>query len=793
MDTQRTEEMREAEDMLSLRDILDIFTVHWKWFLLSAIVCLALGRVYLAMQPRIYKRSAVMLVKDDGTSGGRTGRSGTDALMQLNGVMMGSSVKNEVYIIQSHQIMKEVVRQLHLDVTYGYKQRLRYLNLYDVKPFTAQFDSVETDHPFRFTAKVAGDKVHVYDVVTSQGEQVYDKFIPMNKKVKTPFGPVTFVADERYLKQFDGKEIYISRRSVDAAAVAYGGRLNAGEVDKESTLVGITFTDHNIARAEDILNAVLEAYKRNIIIDKNLIAKSTAEFIDERIQIIAKDLSRVEGELATYKQANRLTSLKEDANAFLQQSAAARQRSIQLESQVGVVQFLLEDLKNNASGFRLIPTLGGLTDAGIQSQIMKYNDTMLDRNRLVESAGEASVKVQQLEQALNQMRSAIISSTSAYLSSLNVQLGRAKQEEAGLSSNLASVPQKEKDIIDISRQQNIKETLYTYLLNKREETALQLAITEANIRVIETPFGSNTPISPRSKVILLVALLIGVVLPFAYFYIRNLLNMTVRGRKDIEEYTSIPIVGEVPHRKDSVSDAEIVVGDQKTDPINEAFRVTRFNLGFINKDAKVLMFTSTTSGEGKTFVSRNFAVTLALSGKKVILVDADIRKRTQSRLSGNRHSHGLTSYLQGGVTDIDQLIVHETTTCDVDLLPAGATPPNPSELLLSDRLERLIEELKKRYDFVVIDSVPAQAVADAGIVNRVADLTVYVVREGKVDRRFLPELERLYKEKKFNHLCILLNDAHINKKQYGYGYGSNSYGYGYGYGTEHKHKSKHKS
>lgn len=787
MDNQNIDEVREQEDMLSLRDILDIFTSHWKWFVLSIIVCLVLGRLYLARQPRIYKRSAVMLVKDDGTSGSRS-RGGTDALMQLNGVMTGSSVKNEVYIIQSHQIMKEVVRQLHLDVTYGYKQRLRHINLYDVKPFTAQFDSVETKFPFRFRAKVSGNNVHIYDVVTHNGEESYDKYAPMGKKVMTPFGAVTFVADERYVKQFDGEELTISRRPIEAAAVAYGGSLSASEIDKESTLVGITFVDHNIARATDILNAVLDAYKRNIIIDKNLIAESTAQFIDERIQIIAKDLSRVEGELASYKQANRLTSLKDDANAFLQQSAAARQRSIQLESQVGVVQFLLEDLKNNAAGFRLIPTLGGLTDAGIQSQIMKYNDLMLERNRLVESAGEASTKVQQLEAALNQMRSAIIASTGAYLSSLNVQLGRAKQEEAGLSYNLSAVPQKEKDIIDISRQQNIKETLYTYLLNKREETALQLAITEANIRVIETPFGSNAPISPRSKVILLVALLIGILLPFAFFYIRDLLNMTVRGRKDIEQFTSIPIVGEVPHNKESGDDSEIVVGDQKTDPINEAFRVTRFNLGFINKDAKVLMFTSTVAGEGKTFISRNFAVTLALSGKKVILIDADIRKRTQSRLSGNRHSHGLTSYLQGGVTDLDQLIVHDNDQSGVDLLPAGATPPNPSELLLSERLEQLIEELKLRYDYIVIDSVPAQAVADAGIVNRVADTTIYVVREGKVDRRFLPELERMYREKKFKHLSILLNDAHINKKQYGYGYGNYSYGYGYGYGEAKKKK-----
>lgn len=767
--------------MMSLRDIVDIFSSHWKWFAASVIICLAVGKVYLDMQPRIYKRSAVMLVKDDGSTSGRASRTGTDALMQLNGVMMGTSVKNEVYILQSHQIMKEVVRQLHLDVTYRYKHRLRTMSLYDVKPFTAQFDSAETQRPFVFRTQIVGDKLRVYEVRTAHVDYDFDKVVPFGEAVKLPVGNVTFVADERYLEQFDGKEIKVSRMTIDDAAVAYGAALNSGEIDKESTLVGLTYTDQNIARAEDILSAVLDAYKRSIIIDKNLIAQSTAEFIDERIQIISKDLSRVEGELAAYKQSNRLVSLKEDANAYLQQSAAARQRSIQLESQVGVVQFLLEDLKNNSSGFRLIPTLGGLTDTGIQSQIMKYNDAMLERNRLVESSGENNTRVHQLEDALNQMRAAIISSTGAYLSSLNVQLTRAKQEEAGLSSNLATVPQKEKEIIDISRQQNIKETLYTYLLNKREETALQLAITEANIRIIETPFGSNNPISPRTKVILLVALLIGVILPFTFFYMRNLLNTSVRGRKDVEEYTTVPVLGEVPHRKEG-TDEEIVVGDQRTDSLNEAFRIMRFNIGFINKDARVLMFTSTAAGEGKTFVSRNFAVTLSLSGKRVLLVDADIRKRTQTRLAGMRSHHGLTAYLQGAVNKVSDLIVHNPSDMPIDLLPAGATPPNPAELLMSDRLEQLIDELKQSYDYIVIDSVPALAVADASIVNRVADATIYVVREGKVDRRFLPELERMYQEHKYVHLCVIINDAHINKTHYGYGYGN----YGYGYGSKKK-------
>ncbi|MCR4995393.1 MAG: polysaccharide biosynthesis tyrosine autokinase [Bacteroidales bacterium] len=785
-----------VDDVLSLRDILDIFIYQWKWFALSVIVCLGIAYLYLMTKPNIYQRSAVMLVKDDsGTGNTRTNRGGTDALMQLNGVMMGSSVKNEVYILQSHQLMKEVVRELKLDVNYLYRSRLQTVRLYDVKPFTAQFDSVETQRPFSFKVSISGNNVHITDLVVLNEKTDFDKYVRFGDKVKTPAGSFTLIPEKRYLEQFEGAEITVARMTIEAAANSYGNALKASELDKESTLVGITYTDMNVHRAEDILNAVLEAYKRSIIIDKNRIAESTASFITERINIISKDLSKVEGQMASFKQANRLVDVKGDANQYLQQSSAARQRTIQLESQVSVVQYLLDDLRSNTGTNKLIPSLGGLTDAGIQGQIAKYNDAMLLRNRLVESAGENNQQIKQRDQDLDQMRATIIASTQAYLGSLNLQLQRARQEESGLSSNIAAVPQKEKELIDISRQQSIKETLYTYLLNKREETALQLAITEANIRIIETPFGSNMPISPRKKVIMLVALLLGIIIPFAFFHIRNLLNMSVRGRKDVEEYTSIPVLGEVPHRKEGIKDSEIIVADQKTDSINEAFRMLRFSLGFIQKDAHVIMFTSTVPGEGKTFISRNFAVTLGMTGKKVVLIDTDIRKRTQSKLAGNIHKEGLTSYLHGSTDDVERLIVKECPEYNVDMLPAGIVPPNPTELLMSDRLEQLIETLKKTYDYIVIDNVPAQVVADAGIVNRVADVTIYVIREGKIDRRYLPELERLYQEKKFNHLCIIINDAKIEKKRYGYGhYGYGHYGYGhYGYGPSLSESQNSKS
>ena len=799
-DTQKNQKSQ-VEDMISLRDILDIFIFNWKWFVLSILICLALSRLYLATQLNIYQRSAVLLVKDDnsGNSSARSAR-GTDALMQLNGVVMGTNVKNEVYVLQSHQLMKDVVRQLHLDIRYLYRSHLRTQSLYVTKPFTAEFDSLETWLPYRFLVKIDGNQAHISDLV--YGKVEYDTLITanFNEDITMPFGKMRLVPNDNCFQQYDQKELTVVRSTIDEAANFYGSQLKAGELDKESTLVGITYSDNNIHRATDILNAVLNAYRQGIIDDKNRIAQSTAAFIDKRIEYISKELSAVEGELAQFKKRNQLVNIEDNARQYLQESSQARQRSIQLESQVSVVRFLLDELKNAPDNNNLIPTLSGLTDNVIQSQITKYNENMLQLNRFRESGSDDNPYVLQLRQQLAQMRATIIASTTAHLSSLNVQLNRAKQEERALSSSITDVPAKEKEGLDIARQQSIKETLYTYLLNKREETALQLAITEANIRIVEEPFGTNVPISPRKKPIMLVALLLGIVIPFVFFHIRSLLNMSVRGRKDVETYTTIPVLGEIPHRKEGIDDAEVLVGEKKTDSINEAFRMLRFSLGFIQKDARVIMFTSTTPGEGKTFVSRNFAVTLGMTGKTVLLMDTDIRKRTQSRLSGSNKREGITSYLSGSTDDWRSLIVKECPDYNVDMLPAGITPPNPSELLMSGRLEQLVNELKEVYDYLVIDNVPAQVVADAGIVNRVADVTLYVIREGIIDRRYLPELERLHQENKFNHLCIVINDSKFEEKRYGYGYGYGHYGYGhygygYGYGTtkeERKSSKRHK-
>ena len=771
--------VQNVDEMLSLREILDMVVGNWKWFVLSAVLCLAIARVYLATKPYIYQRQAVMLVKDDAGSGGRRSAISNDALMQLNGVMVGSSVKNEVYILRSHQLMKEVVRNLHLDVLYTMKKRLQDVSLYDVKPFEIQFMDEGDTQISVFTVKVLNKReCKISDIKTRKGDVDFEKTVRFGQMVKTPVGALTVIPDPKHLDKFIDKGITVTHLDIERAANMIGARISAGEVDRESTLVRIVCTDTNIQRADDILAALLDAYKRSIISDKNLIAQSTADFIDERIKIISKDLSRVEGDMASFKQRNNLVDLSQNAQTYLAQSSTARQRTIQLQAQQSTISYLINHLRANSEGNSLIPTLSGLTDTGIQMQISQYNDMMLNRNKLVENSGENSSTIKELDSNLRQRKQAILASLQGYKASVDLQTRQAQNEEQSLQGSLSAVPQKEKEIIDIQRQQSIKETLYTYLLNKREETALQLAIQEANIRVVEQPFGSLNPISPRKMVISCAALLIGLVLPFVVLYLMNLLNMGVRGRKDIETFTTIPVIGEIPRIKNHNEDANTVVGAQDNDIVSEAFRMLRFNLNFVNKDARVIMFTSTMPGEGKTFVSRNFAYTQSLMGKKVILMDTDIRKHTQSSLYGASRKEGLTSYLNGSVEDISQLIIKGNEESPVDVLPAGILPPNPVELLMSERLDVLMEKLKEQYDYIVIDNVPAQVVADAAIVNRVADLTIYVVRDRKIDRRYLPELERLHQEQKFKNLCIIINDSQMDKKTYGYGYGR--YGYHYG-------------
>lgn len=754
--------VKESGFNINLRDIVELIIAKWYWFALSVFICVSAAYLYTRTLVPVYQRQAVMLVK----TGGKNANSDISAMLELQGGITGSGVENEMFILRSHQLVREVVNRLHLDVSYEKEGFFRNTSLYAESPVEVNF--IDPYHDY-YRTKVTPLDVKNYTIL---GEKY-----AYGDTIQTEAGRIVVNLKPENLSVYIGKPVSVTRISPETAAAIYKGGISTSLAGKGTTMVQITCTGDNVSRADAILNALINVYNETIIEDKNRIAVNTAKFIDERIAVIGKELGDVEEELTDFKQRNRIIGSEGNGTQFLAESSRMKTENLQMETELSIAQsiksYLLDATRNN----QLIPNVSGVGDASVQSQITAYNELMLQRNHLLAESGAKNPVVQTADKNLAEMRTVISGSMDNYIKNLRLRLEKTRAVERQINSEIQAVPKQEKMALSIIRQQSIKEALYTFLLNKREENALQLAVTEANIRVVESPFGSNVPIAPHSTTFLLAALVVGLAIPLGIQILTMLWNTSVRGRKDIEDYTTIPLLGEIPSRKEDMADDTIVVDDKKNDLISESFRLLRANINFVAKDARVLMFTSTMPGEGKSFVSRNLAVAIAIAGKKVVLVDTDMRKRTQSKLAGIKHKDGLSTYLSGQHNDVDSILDKGLIHPSVDSLFVGPIPPNPSELLMSDRLEKLIEELKKRYDYIILDNVPAQVVADAAIVNRVAELTLYVIRDGQLDRRYLPELERLHKEGKFNHLCIILNDSHIEKKKYGYGYG---YGYKYG-------------
>ena len=774
------------------------FLQNWYWFTLSVIVCVALGWIYLQRQSRVYERQSVMLIEEANTSGGnmpnmrRASRSNMTSLLELNGVSVGDNLKNEIFIISSKRLMQRVVEKLNLDVDYLIDEGLHHVPLYkDERPVEIIFQSPYTQEMAAKTKQASLNfdvkKKNANTVVLTgfkdkEGNKLPDISAQLGQTLQTPVGKLSVLRGKSF-NQWTDEEVHVSRMPISFAANLYQSKLSASEFDKETSLIVLTCLDTHTKRADDILNTLYDTYKEDVVENKNRVALSTAQFIDERLQIIGNELSTVETQLADFKKRNQLIDFKLTSQAVLTETSTAHQQTLAIETQLNVAQFLNEYLSNHTNDKDLIPTLN-LGDAGVNQQIAAFNTLMNQRNTLASNSSEQQTVVREMDRQLTQTRQAIASSLQNHINALKLQLRDARLNENLLTGQIAGAPDMEKQGIDIQRQQALKEALYTYLLNKREEVALQQAINEANVRLVEGPIG-NRQVSPRSMVIMLLALGIGFAIPALIIWLMMTLDVTVHSRKDIENATTIPLLGEIPHMKNATG--KTLINELPNDaPLVEAFRIMRFSLNYIRHATQVIMTTSTTPGQGKSFISRNVCITFAMMGKRTLLIDADIRKRTLSAHFG--HHMGLTAYLSDNFTKVEDIIVKDGIAPGVDFMPAGSLPPNPSELLMSDRLDELMGKLREQYDQIIIDCTPMFSVADAGIVNRVVDITFFVVRAGVQERDFLPELERMYQENRLENLCIVLNDVKENASRYGSNYGS-GYGYGYGYGRKQTRKS----
>ncbi|MDR3267371.1 MAG: polysaccharide biosynthesis tyrosine autokinase [Tannerella sp.] len=775
------------ESLINIRDILQIILSKWYWFVISVAACLAIAVLYLMSAPKIYERTATVLIKDDKTSNGET------AMFQDLSFFEGkSNVNNEMIVFKSHSLITEAVKRLRLDVNYKVKRGLRTSELYTNSPVTITFkeEDIEATQWVKLKAQLLPDnKIELSDFETKGVEKSNSIIVNLNDTVNTPIGRMIATPTLYNNESWQGDIITVTKSDINNVINDYRNRIMINLADKQTSVVNLSIKDESVQRAEDLLNTVIAIYNEEAINDKNNMAVNTENFINERLIFIEKELGNVDQRIQSFKTANQLTDIQSDVQLALQENSQSDMEAIKLQNQRSMAEYIKKYLSDPGNSTQGIPSNTGVEDMNVETQILNYNETLLKRNRLNEKSSERNPVVQDLNNSLNSMRQNIMRAVDNLIVNLDIQLQSTKARTARTRARISAVPKQQMEVTEISRQQKIKEDLYLYLLNKREENAINKAITESTARLIDAATGSAAPVAPRSIIILLAAFLLGLSIPAAIIYLLMASDVTVRNQKDLCKDLSIPFLGEIPLKKAKSKNKRVegvVVRASGRDPISEAFRIIRTNMDFMRvkrDDIKVIMTTSFSVGSGKTFVSSNLAVSLAMTGKKVLLIDMDIRKATLGKTISTKKNIegtdiGLTSYLSKLVVKTESLIIQDLDYENIDIIHSGPIPPNPAELLLSPRLDTLLNELREKYDYIIIDNVPAGMVADAMISNRVADLTLYIIRAGKMDRRMLPMIEQLYKDEKLKNMAVILNGIGAGV---GYGYG---YSYGYGYGNE---------
>ncbi len=773
-----------TDDFIRIQDLWGLFVPKWRWFVLSLFVTMSVAVLYLMSTPSIYTRSAAILVKDDsksGSSGGAMSEFSDMGIFRSN-----TNINNELFTLKSPALMTEVVRRLRLNETYTVRKGLKSVDLYKANPVAVTFGEV-MEKPVSFTIRIDSKDAFTISGLKVAGAESENTFAGrMGDSIQTAAGTLFISPTKFYSDACIGISIRYAIGKADAIADRYLHALRVELGSKEATIINMSINDTSIARAEDILNTLIEVYNEKWIQDKNQIAVSTSQFIGDRLSVIESELGHVDENISSFKSEHLLPDVQAASSLYMAQSAENKKELLTLNTQLSTARYILKELKEKSLS-QPLPTNSGIANSNIESQISEYNNMVLNRNRLIANSSEKNPLVKDLANSLQSMQRTIIQSVDNLIVSLNTQIRSIRQQEVATTSQLASNPSQAKYLLSVERQQKVKEELYLYLLQKREENELSQAFTAYNTRVITAPRGSALPTAPIKKNILLIAFALGLFIPAVIIFIMENINTRVRGRKDLDNM-NIPFVGEIPMdnntkkkmgKKAKENEYDIVVKEKNRNMINEAFRVVRTNLEFMAQGNKVVMISSMNPGSGKTFITMNLAISFAIKGKKVVVIDLDMRRASLSTYV-DKPKTGISNYLGGQVSDWKEIVVNNIVHASLDVIPVGTIPPNPSELLFSPKMEILIESLRKEYDFVFIDCPPVEIVADTSIIAKWADITLFIVRSGLMEREMLPVVDSYYAERKFNNMALLLNGTTV---AYGGKYGYHRYGYHYGYGN----------
>lgn len=772
-----------AGSAVPLTDILYRTLHHWPWVLLSLVVCVGAAVVYLLCTPKVYTTTASIMIKDE--AAGKS--AGAEDFGDFGLFQNKTNIQNEITTLKSADLMEEVVRRLDLDMNYYIPGRFHDVVAYGSNlPVRVEMPGFAENGSALFRVEVDGaGKVSVSDVKSGDLKSEERVQGAMNDTLMTVVGPMVVVAAEGY-KPGEAVELNVVKAPVSATAGGYESRMVIAMSGDKSSVINLTVTDQSTQRAQALLSTLIGVYNEYWIRDKNQIAVSTSNFINERLGVIESELGNVDSDISSYKSQHLIPDVSAASSMYMSQNQQISQQIMDLRNQLKQTLYIKSYLGAASDNEKMLPMNSGVANVDIQSQITDYNNLVLQRNSLLAKSSDKNPLVVQLNEQMDQMRHAILASVDNSINALNMQISSLQGSQASTTSKIASNPSQAKYLLSVERQQKVKESLYLFLLQKREENELSQAFTAYNTRVVNKP-ASFGPTAPNTRNILMMSFLLGLAIPFGVVYLMESNNTKVRGRKDVE-HLAVPFLGELPQdghekKKEAGEANTIVVKGGKRDIINEAFRVLRTNVEFMcnsSEGNKVIAMTSFNPGSGKSFVSMNLGMAIALKGKKVLIVDGDMRHGSTSAYMGSP-ARGLADYLGGAVSEVDTLIVKTPECQNMQVLPIGSIPPNPTELLESPRFGELIGELKSRFDYVIIDCPPIEVVADAQIIDKFSDRTFFVIRAGLFDRSMLPELDRLYEEKKYRNMSFILNGSRNDQGRYGYSH-TYRYGYGYGYG-----------
>jgi capsular exopolysaccharide synthesis family protein len=775
------------ENDFEFKAFLNKYSIHWQWFALGISICLLLAFLYLRYTIPQYQASTTILVKDE-KKGGMLSELSAFADLGMGGGLK-SNLDNEIEILKSRSLVESTVKKLNLNTSLIVAGKIVDKEIYQETPIEVYFvnktnDFYENKIDFKFSPRAAdmfeleNQLVNEKSKITSSSNNKFH----YGESISTQYGQMIITKSNRYYDQNNIGSISIVVNPLDDVVNSFRNRLKVEPISKTSSVVAISITDPIVEKSEAFLDKLIQVYNEDAAADKNFISENTSKFIANRLKLITQELDGVEQDVQSFKKANRLTDIESEAKLFIEGSNEYDKKGVETEIQLNVVSSMLDFMKKSTNA-DLLPSniIAGQGDTS--GLISSYNQLVLDRNRILKSATVENPSVVKMDQQIASLKSTVTSSLLRLQSSLNIQKRDLNSNEGILNAKIGKIPVQERQFRVIARQQKVKEELYLYLLQKREETAISLSATEPNARVIDVAKASKSAVSPKKNIIYLGALLLGLFIPFGIIYTDDLLDTKIKSRLDLDGKTLIPFIGDVPT---SDSPSEIIKSESRTSSA-EALRIIRTNLEFMlskaeEGQAKTIFLTSTFPKEGKTFVSANLAATFALSGKKVLLIGMDIRNPRLDEYF-TLPERGFTNYLSSKDLKLDDLIVKYDGFEDFHILPAGIIPPNPAELLMSKKVDVLFNELKLQYDYIIVDTAPVSLVTDTLLIAKHADCFIYVARANFLEKRMLNIPNTLYKEQKLPNMCLLLNDTDSTK----------GYGYGYGYGVKAKKEPWYKT